>query len=77
MGVLRSPTYPDIVISSARGQSSLAMRLEVCRVDGSILGVPVDDDGCGFHDGRRLGAIELPTRVSDSSRPKTIRDAAE
>lgn len=45
-------TYPDIVVPSCRRQSSLAVRFEVSRVNGSILVVPGHKQRRSLHLGR-------------------------
>ena len=42
-------TYPHVVVPAARGQTALPMGLEVGRVDGGILVVPIDDCRSALH----------------------------
>lgn len=48
--------YPDVVVAAGRGQTALAMGLEVGRVDGGILVVPGHQQRSGLHGAGEGGA---------------------
>lgn len=53
-------TYPNVRVSASSGQTPLAGGLEMGRVDGLALVVPIDDQGCCLHGAMR--SVEGPER---------------
>ena len=53
-------TYADVVVSAAGCQTALALGLEMGRVDGGILVMPIDDCRLALHGGIRLRWPRLP-----------------